>query len=65
MTLSDPQAVYDLPIVSHMTCVRPFPPLSLQEKYFLKNGGNLGGDSSTFFKGANFVFWLHTNRYSK
>ncbi|CAE7643218.1 unnamed protein product, partial [Symbiodinium pilosum] len=27
----------------------------LEEKYFLKNGGNLGGDSSTFFKGANFV----------
>ncbi|CAE7203872.1 unnamed protein product [Symbiodinium sp. CCMP2592] len=43
-------------VVNHSSAARAMDGIEnkLQEKYLGKNGGNLGGDSDTMFKGANF-----------
>ena len=51
-------------VVNHSSCARVMngPEFSnkLEEKYLLKNGGNLGGDSNTVMRGANFVRYQQT-----
>ncbi|CAE7742489.1 unnamed protein product [Symbiodinium pilosum] len=47
-------------VINHSSCARvidgpEFGDQRLQEKYLQKNGGNLGGDSNTIMRGANFV----------
>jgi len=51
-------------VVNHSSCARvmngPEFTNKLEEKYLLKNGGNLGGDSNTVMRGANFVRYQQT-----